>query len=72
MLDIAETPQRSPIATQMGPPSVDEARASYELSKRRLSSSGRDTGETSYGDNDMRVVYEVSSTCLIKLRFLDE
>ena len=53
MLDIAETPQRSPIVTQTEPPSVDEASASYEVSKRRLISSGSDDGETSYGDDDV-------------------
>ena len=53
MLDIAETPQRSLIVTQAEPPSVDEESASYEVSKRRLISSGRDDGEKSYGDDDV-------------------
>ena len=42
------------------------------MSKRRLSSSGSDDGETSYGNNDVRGVYEVSSPYMNKMRFLDE
>ena len=72
ILDIAETPHRSPIVTQTEPPSEDEASASYEVSKRRLSSSGSDDGETSYGDDDVRGAYEVSSPYLKKMRFIDE
>ena len=69
MLNIAETPQLSLIATQTEPSFVDEASTSYEVSKRRLKSSD---GETSYGDNDVRGVYEVSSPYLNKMRLLDE
>ena len=50
---------------------MDETSVSYEVSKRRLSTSS-DDGETSYGDNDVRGVYEVSSPYLNKMRFLDE
>ena len=67
MLDIEETSQRSPIATQKEPPSLDEASASYEVSKRRFSSSGSDDGETSNGDDDVRWGYEVSNPYLNKL-----
>ena len=51
---------------------MNEASATYDVSKRRLSSSGSYHGETSYGDNDVRGVYEVSSPYLNKMRFLDE
>ncbi len=50
---------------------MDETSVSYEVSKRRLSTSS-DDGETSYGDDDMRGVYEESSPYLNKIRFLDE
>ena len=53
MLDTAETPQRSSIATQTGSSSVDEASASYDVSERRISISGSDDGETTYGDDDV-------------------
>ena len=69
MLDIAETPQRSPIAQQTEPPSVCDASTIYEILKRRLISSGGNDGETSYGD-DLRGAYEVSSPYPSKLRFL--
>ena len=72
MLDTAETPQRSSIATQTGSSSVDEASASYDVSERRLSISGSDYVETTYGDDDVLGAYEVSSPYLNKMRFLDE
>ena len=71
MFDIAGRPQRSPIVTQTEPPSVDEASASYEVSKLRLISIS-DEGETSYGDDDEREVYEASTPHLNKMHFLDE
>ena len=73
LLEIAETPQRSPTAQQTDPPSVGEASASYEVQNRRLSSSSKDV-ETSDGHNNVEVpgVYEVSSPYLNKMRFLDE
>ena len=70
MLDIAETPLRSPIVQQTELPSVGEASASYEVSKGRLSSSSDDV-ETSDGD-DVRGACEVSGPYLTKMRFLDE
>ena len=51
---------------------MDEGSASYEVSKHRLSSSSSHDFETSYGDDDVRGVYEVSSPYLKKMRFLDE
>ena len=54
-LGIAETPQRSPIATQTEPPFVREVSAIYEVSNRRLSSSSDDV-EPSDDDDDKRGV----------------
>ena len=71
MCDIAETPQRSPTAQQTGPSSVGDERASYEVSKNRLSSSSYDV-EKSDGDAEVRGVYEVSSPYLNKMLFLEE
>ena len=48
---------------------MDEASATYGVSTRRLSSSGSDDGETSYGDDDVRGVYEVCSPYLYKFVF---
>ena len=62
--DIAETPQRSAIVQQTEPPSVVEASASYEVSKRRLSSGDV---ETSDDDDDVRWFYEVVSPYLNKM-----
>ena len=50
---------------------MDEASASYDVSKRRLSSSGNEDGDTSHVDDDVRGVYEVSCPYLNKMRFLD-
>ena len=71
MLDTTETPQRSPIAQQTEPPSLGEASASYEVSKRWLNGSSSDV-ETSDGVDYVRGVYEVSSPNLNKMQFLDE
>ena len=46
---------------------MDEASASYEVSKRRFSSGGCDDGETSNGDVEVRWGYEVSNPYLNKL-----
>ena len=70
MLDIAETPQRSPIAQRPEVPSVDEASGSYEVSKRPPRS-GREDAETSVYDDDVRGLYEVSIPYLNNMRFLD-
>ena len=45
---------------------MDEASGSYEVSKRRLSSSGSDYVEKSYGDDVVQGVYEVSTRSLNK------
>ena len=67
--DIAETPRPSAVVQQSEPPSVDEANASYEVSKRRLSCGDV---ETSDDDDDVRGFYEVASPYLKKMLFLDE
>ena len=71
MVDIEETPQRSPIAQQPEPPSAGDAATSYEVPKR-WPSSGNDDAETSDPNGAERGVYEVWSKYLNDVRFFDE
>ena len=72
MLDIAERPQRSQIAQRTEPAHVGDANISYVVSKRRPSSGSEDSEKSDPDDDDVRVVYEVSSPNLNTKRFLDE